>query len=344
MKRITMVLFLALMLTGCGKGAGGTPTPTPTTMGAMDAAVALIQEDMKLRLTQQYIEAERLETGAKMTATQQVLDATATQQVHQERAEQTKVAQAATHQAWQVTVQAGYAEGTATAQAAMIKATATAEAEMIRTTATAAAAGTSTAIGYVQATGTAQYQATQNVIQATQEAAAWSAQATAQAAQAESAQLAANRERMTNGVIAWGPWALALILTIALGYTLWKKSQVGTIERDENGFMPGLMVSHGGQKILFSPDRMAGPVVVMSRNGIITAPQLVDAAAQDATTRRAQAVEAINALPPQAQRQGMGLMAQTFNGPAPRSTIEVLPQGQIGGWVDEAESKLSEEI
>jgi len=327
-KIITLLMFFMLFLTACSADETATPTPE---MGVGDAAVKLIQEDMKLRLTQQSIEAARLETGARMTATQQVMDATATEQRHNENSQATRQAAAATQRVWDVTVQAGYAQDTATAEAKAAAATATEQAH-----------GTAVALGYLHATSTAQIQATERTVKATQDQASWSAQATAQSAQAESAQLAADRERMTNGVMAWGPWLIALVAMAVAAFAIIRKSQVGTVERDENGMMPGVMIFHKGQKMFVSPDRMFAPVLNFGRQGV-TAPQLVDMERQEGATRRAQAVEAINALPPQAQRQGMGLMSQTFN-EVTSKRIEVLGQEQLGGWIEEAESKLSEEI
>jgi len=328
MKKIITLMMLMLFLTACG--ADETPTPTPE-MSAGEAAVQLIQEDMKLRLTQQSIEAARLETSARMTATQQVMDATATEQRHVENIQATRQAAAATQRVWDVTVQAGYAQDTETAVA---RAAATQQAEQ--------AHGTEVALGYLHGTSTAQIQATERTVKATQDQASWSAQATAQYAQAESAKFAADRERMTNGVMAWGPWIIALVAMGVAAFAIIRKSQVGTVERDENGMMPGVMVFHKGQKMFISPDRMFAPVLNFGRQGV-TAPQLVDSERQEGATRRAQAVEAINALPPQAQRQGMGLMSQTFN-EVTSKRIEVVGQEQLTGWLDEAETKLSEEI
>ena len=53
-RRSLFSLLLMLLLTAC---SGGEMTPTPTAVsGAANAAIALIQQDMYLRLTQQAIE------------------------------------------------------------------------------------------------------------------------------------------------------------------------------------------------------------------------------------------------------------------------------------------------
>lgn len=127
--------ILVLMLASCGVQ----PTPMPTATPAMDAikaGVQLIQQDMYLRLTEQAVNNQRIETGAKMTATQQVIDATATQQRYNQDVLSTQQAATATQQTFQVTVVAAQAFDTATAQAqvtatqlAIIGLTATVEAK-----------------------------------------------------------------------------------------------------------------------------------------------------------------------------------------------------------------------
>lgn len=316
MRRVILFLMVTMLLSACGSAR----TPEPTDVSALAAGVQLIQQDMVLRLTQQAIESERLETSAKMTATQQVLDAAATREAHQEKLQMQKTTGAATQQAWAVTVEAARADDAATAQAQ----------------------DTGTAQALVGLTATVAARQTDMADQRTKEAPAIDAKNKALAAQAESARMAAEREQMTNGVIAWGPWAIILVVLCVVAYVIYRKSQIGTIERDANGMMPGVVLFHQGRKMLVSMDRMFAPVLEVGQDGI-SAPRLTDDEHQEGTTRRAQAVEAINALPPQAQKQGMGLMSQTFNTVA-RPTIEVMEAGAVSSWVDEAESKLGEEL
>lgn len=333
MKHFAMVMILLTMILTACSGEKDVPTPTQTPgMSAADAAVQLIQQDMYLRLTEQSVENDRIETSAKMTATQQVADATATAQVRAENARSTQQAGQATERAFSVTVQAGYARDTATAQAAAAHGTSTAQAQA---TATQQAVIGLTATIQAEATATADYK--------TQQAPFLFAQQTAVFAQAQSADLAAKRERMTNGVIAWGPWVLVIAL-IGVGiFVTIRKSAIGTVPRDANGMMPGVVIIAGKQKQFISPDRMAGPVITVEGHSV-TAPQLVSPDVQEATTRRAQAVEAINALPPQQQNRGMNLMGQTFNSTTPRASIEMVDESRVSGWIDEAENSLTEEL
>jgi hypothetical protein len=341
MKRLLIVWILLLVITSSCGGPVVTPEPTPTAavteMGAANAALELIRQDMYIRLTQQSAESLRVEMGARMTATQQALDGTATAVRHDENVAQAQAAAAATKVVWNVTVAAAKVQDEATARA---QAAATEQA-YVQATSTAYAQGTATQAAVIGLTATIQAAATAASAERTQQAPFVAAQMTAVQAQAESAELAATRARMTNGVLAWGPWVIVLAALGITAFSIYRKSQVGTVERDSNGMMPGVVIFHRGQKQFISPDRMFGPVLTLDQSGI-SAPVLADPDRQEGTTRRAQAVEAIGALPPQQQRQGIGLMSETFSQAAQRPNIEVVENGQVRNWIDEAESALGE--
>jgi hypothetical protein len=331
---VTVLIFAAL---ACSM-AENTPQPTATPE-LRAAAVGYLEQKMFDDMTQTANERAAVATAARLTATQQVLDATATEQRHAENVQATQAANAATQAVWNVTVAAAQAQDTATAQA-QAKAT---EQANIQATSTAEAYLTATQQALLGVTATIEHQETATADWKTQQAPFVAAQMTAVKAQAESAELAASRERMTNGVMAWGPWAIVLVAAAAFVFVTVRKSQVGTIERDANGMMPGVVIFHNGKKEFISPDRMPGPVITIEAQGV-TAPQLAAPEQQAETTRRAQAVEAINALPPQTQRQGMDLMAQTFNEVKPRPQIEWTEPVQVKNWIDEAEGRLNEEV
>ena len=114
-RRWVIIAVLLLMLTGC---SGEQPKPTPTEVsGVGNAAIALLEKNMYLQLTEQAITNETIKNAAIMTATQQMLDVTATAARHAENLQATQAAGEATKQAWVVTVSAAPARDTATVEA-----------------------------------------------------------------------------------------------------------------------------------------------------------------------------------------------------------------------------------
>lgn len=325
MNRLFVFSIVALLLTSCG--GAGTATPTAVS-GIGDAAVELIQQDMYLRLTQQAIDNERIETGAKMTATQQVINATATQQTHNENARATQRADSATQQAWQVTVEAGKAQDAATAQAASSQATATAE---WKATATEAAVIVATEKANANATATADYKTLQAPIV--------SAQATAIYVQTKKTEIELQKTQATMWVSAWGGWVFAIVAMAAAGFMLWKKSQVGVVPTDNNGRMQMVIINDNGRKVLVRPDVMAGPALEISKIGS-SMPQLVAPEIQREVTHGAQVVEAVRSLPPGYQRQALGMAAGLTPQNGAQINIQVVNPNNVSPVLDEVEGGL----
>jgi hypothetical protein len=281
-------------------------------------------------LTQQSIENERIEAGARMTATQQVIDATATQQVRAENAQATQQSAHATQQAWQVTVQAGQAFDAATAQA-----------DREQKTATAIVEGTATQMAVVATTATVQAQATQAAFEQTQQAPVVYAQQTAVFAQARKTEIELAKSETTMWVSAWGGWVFSLVVILTALFVIWKKSQIGVIPTDANGKPQMVVINQGGQKILVSPGLMPAPMLSVTRDGA-TMPMLVDQAFQEKTTHGAQVIEAIASLPPGYNRQAMGL-AGGLSAPTGGSVnIQVVQPGAVKGWLDDVEGQITE--
>ena len=326
-------VLVVFLLAGCGDGLAAVPTVTPTPVGGIvDAGVDLIRQDMYLRLTQQSIENDRIEAGARMTETQQVMDATATQEQRNKDAQATAQSAQATQQAWQVTVQAGQAFDAATAQAAREQATATAVVQ---------AAATQAAV--MAMTQKAESHATEIARQETQQAPVMYAQQTAVFAQARKTEIELAKAETTMWVSAWGGWLFALVVMGLAGFVIWKKSQIGVIPTDQNGKPQMVVINQGGQKFLVSPGLMPAPMLTVSRDGA-SMPMLVDQAFQEKTTHGAQVIEAIGSLPPGYNRQAMGLAgglsAPTGNGSV---NIQVVQPGQLENIRHELDAKLIEE-
>jgi hypothetical protein len=336
MKRILVISTLALILITLGgcSAAGYTnqqATATPG-MDAVAAGVQLIQQDMVLRLTQQAVDNARIEAGAKMTATQQVIDAQATveEKARKDRAaaaeaaredRATSMAGTATYEAWQVTVQAqqtkqaiDYANGTSTVQASQ----------------------TGQAIAYVAATGTSHAQSTENSVKATQDTATRNLKATEQSASAQSAQLAADREKMTNGVIAWGPWVGFAIALAAAVYFARQYLRVRAFKPDERGDAPYLVID--GVKVL-DLDGMPSALLDLKTQ---TAPLLTTPENSAQIKARDQFIDLnTRGLPNQfvQERKPAGQMGMP--GSAPR--VDLTPYTEVQKLLGGAEKQLSDE-
>lgn len=327
-RRSLFSLFFLLLLTAC---SGGEMTPTPTAVsGAANAAIALIQQDMYLRLTQQAIDNQRIETGARMTATQQVIDATATQARYEDNAKSTQRAESATQQAFSVTVAAAQAFDTATAQA--------------QRTATQAAnehQATATQLAVVGLTATVEAKATAVSEQKTQEAPLIWAKQTAVYAESQKTQIELQKTQATMWVSAWGGWFFALVVLVVAVFVIWKKSQIGVIT-DENGRVRIVMIN---QRAL-QPDLMFNPVLDFSQKNVVTAPALgVSDELQRQITHETKVVEAVRALPPGYQRQAMGLASGMVQKPAVNiQVIQPTETGIISQWDADIQGQMAQEV
>lgn len=313
------ILLLMLLLASCGIQPTPMPTPTPG-MDAIEAGVQLIQQDMYLRLTEQAVNNQRIETGAKMTATQQVIDATATQQRYSQDVRSTQQAAASTQQAFQVTVAAAQAFDTATAQAQ----------------------ATATQMAVVGITATVEAKATEIAAQQTQEAPLVWAKQTAVYAESQKTQIELQKTQATMWVSAWGGWFFALVVLAAAIFVLWKKSQIGVIA-DENGRVRVIMIN---QRAL-QPELMFGPVLDFSGKDVVTAPGLgIPEDVQRQINHETKIVEAIRHLPPGYSRQALGLTSSIAQKPAVNN-IQVIQPGETGlisQWDADIQSQMAQEV
>jgi hypothetical protein len=317
---VAISLLLLTILAGCGENGFSPPTATPSPtadIGIGGAVVELLEQEAYIRLTQQAIDNQRIEMGAIMTATQMVEDAIETQQARSDNATATSVAATATHQVWQVTVQAAQSQDTATAQAQ----------------------ATATAIHHQGVTATVIAGATATSAYSTQMAPIWEAERQAIEARAEKAEIELRQAQATELVDAWWLYVLVTVLVIAFLFYLYKKSQVGVI-LDERGRLRLVMV---GQTAL-NPDLMIRPVMDF-RDGQISAPRLdIADEAQQQIAHEAKIVDAISMLPPAGGQQGMRLVGNmTSQTPTGAVNIQVVQPGQLGDIRRELDSKLEDD-
>ncbi len=309
-RRFLFSILIVLLLTACG---GGQAEATPTTVqGVANAAVALLEKDMYLRLTQQSIDNERIQNAARMTATQQVLDNVATETKREDNRQATQQAAEATQAAWVVTVAAGQAQDTATAQAQ----------------------GTATQVAVIGSTATIEARSTESADKKTQAAPAIAAQQTAVYASSEKTVIELQNAKQLQWVSAWGPVALIVVALVAGLFYLWKKSGVGVI-LDESGKVRAIMI---GKRVL-QLELMFQPVIDFGAT--VTAPELgVSNDIQRQIVHETKVVEAISSLPPGYQRQALGMAGSLTTNPAAQVNIQVVQPDRLGPVLDEVEGGL----
>ena len=324
----SLVLLGLLLLTGCGASSRSQPTATPTPVkGVVDAGVEIIRQDMYLRLTQQAVENERIEAGARMTATQQVIQATSTEQmrrinaqeteqVRKQHAQETAQSNQATQAAWQVTVAAGQAQSTSISEA---QSTATQWA-VLGTTATVGAAATATAI------------------EMTVQAPVVAAKAEAMDIDIKLARMELEKAQARFWFDAYGGWVVAIVLVAAFGFYLWRKSQVGVIQ-DKDGSVKIVMIG----KDALNPSLMVRPLLTMTPGGF-RAPELVPDEMQARQAHERNIVDAVGSLGPGYGRPALGLTGSlTSPQQAGSVNIQVVQPGQLSDFRREFDAKLLEE-
>lgn len=312
----SLTLAMLLALSGCVGATFDAPTATPTPVyGVVDAGLELIRQDMYLRLTQQVIDNQRIEAGARMTATQVVIDAAHTQQARSDYATATERSAQTTAQVWQVTVDAAKNSDAATQQAQ----------------------ATGTAVYHLGTTATVVAAATATSDHRTQMAPIWAAEEQAAEARARKTEIELRQAQATEVVDAWWLYVLVFVLALAFLYYLWKKSQVGVIL--DRGRLRIVMVG----KTALNPDLMFRPVMDFS-DGQIQAPRLdVPDETQRQITHEAKIVDAISFLPPSGGGQGMKLLGSMTGQQSGSVNIQVLQPGQLSDIRRELDGKLEDD-
>lgn len=290
------IIYTAVPLTQTQIAMMATPSATP-----IPAAVAFAVAVEQARATSAAIEATMAWMNGQMTATAWARDAQATAQA----AQMTQVAFA-------------------------VGATATHEAMMLR--ATQQAAATATAYPPTATAQAVQAMHTQMAwaLQATNEANRLAVQATADAANAEIVRLALERERATNAVRAWGPWAILWVAFFVIAWFLLRWSSTRIVPRDAFGAAPVILRGNA----IIDPERSHGPVIIYDEEARIV-PGDPDVVA------RAQQVQLIRALPAgRPPVETSNLLPVTRGGQPP---IEVVDAEIVRGWLEDVESQIEED-
>ena len=356
-----ILLFFALFLGACGSGydtddarmvatnaALGTPpppqyqtaaaiylnltlTPTPGESNTVDLAATMLYDQLAANATEQAIKQEQLQREAAMSATAISIQTTATYRAEMDA----KATQGAREMA---TASAAAQFATATQQAYIIEATASKDAWNAQATATERSWSAT-------ATTDAQMHALEVEAMITQQA------ADTIRLEGESAQiaLAVERQRIKNKADAILPWSLVIVAIIIAGAWMYSASKFKEASRNPDGtFNLPLLRSKIGWTILRPELLPVGAASINDADGVIHYQAYDDPEQQAETTRRAQAVDALRALPPGREKQAMQITAGAFGSQQMLTDpgIDILPPAsnpQIGPVLDELEGQALDE-
>lgn len=327
MKKMIIILLSGMFAVLAGCIPATTPTPQPVNPGE----VALTMMSQKIDA-----EATQMAVNVQFTATAQIVGATATAQAHidaQATAEQArKDAQATAEQARkdaQATEQQRRDDIAATQVVMNMVATAEQDRRNVIGTATAQQQA-------IYHSMTAQVLPTHMI---------WTQEAVQQQQiiatnKVELSNLEVERQRKSNTLDALWKYAVATAAMIAAVIVVLRYSRVREIKNDETGVIEGLLVD---AKHLIRPQLMPGPALDLSGD-TVTAPQVTDKETQNEVTRRAQAIEALRAMPTERPTTNAALMTNSVFAESKKPVIQVLEAGQAQRTVlDELSDQVVEE-
>jgi hypothetical protein len=327
MKKMIIILLSGMFAVLAGCISATTPTPQPVNPGE----VALTMMSQKIDA-----EATQMAVNVQFTATAQIVGATATAQAHID-------AQATAEQARkdaQATVEQARKDAQATAEQARKDAQATEQQRREDIAATQM-------VMHDFWTATAQQQAIYNSMtaQVLPTHMIWTQEAVQQQQiiatnKVELSNLEVERQRKSNTLDALWKYAVATAMMIAAVIMVLRYSRVREIKNDETGVIEGLLVD---AKHLIRPQLMPGPALDLSGD-TVTAPQVVDKETQNEVTRRAQAIEALRAMPTERPTANAALMTNSVFAESKKPVIQVLEAGQVQRKVlDELADQVVEE-
>lgn len=309
MKRIFFALVLLSLLTGCGSASDASVTPTQEPDSPVDIAATMMQ-------VQVAAEATKMDVGIRMTATAQQMGVTSTAYA--------VATQAAVTQQYRQDMIATQQrlDAEATQQQARLDLQATQEQQRLDMQATQQAEATATSFWVTQ---TALPPAMTLTMIANQQDIALRDN------QIELSNLEVQQQREKNTPEWVIPMVVGVILAAVLGLYVVRYSRVREVK---NGDGDTEVLILDGDKIL-RPRLMPGPIVELKPEEI-TMPLLTSPQEQARVTERAQAVDAIKAMPPSTSPNAAGAFNKYF-GPGQDQPFDVIdaedapPAGLLDG-------------
>ena len=226
--------------------------------------------------------------------------------------------------------QATNVQGTAVAQATNIQGTAFAQSTSISGTQASYDRATSTSFAITQV-----YQPTADILTLQ----AVRIEQTVQAGEAEKVELAVRRQTAKNMLDAYLPWGIivAMAFVFSSGFSTWVKLRIHP--RDEHGRMQTMTreLPDGGV-VIVKPEQLESGIAKITGSGDVIRYAPIDKQEQSDINRRAQAVEAIAALPTPYAQKGPQLLSGEFGRSTPR--VNFVSGSAMNPVLDEADDQL----
>jgi hypothetical protein len=169
------------------------------------------------------------------------------------------------------------------------------------------------------------------------------AQATIQAGEAEKVALAVKRQAMKNGLDAFGPWVLLVVVggVAAWGYSKFIKTRPHV--RDQYGSRPILEREFKGGVVYYLPDLAKSGATAVLDDGTVVDYGPVDQQEFPNVVRRAQAIEAIKSLPSESANTGKQMINVEF-GKQGGGRVTIANATAMSPVLDEADRNLVSEV
>ncbi len=339
MKRIIILLVLALLVIGLSLIGCATP-PTPEPQNPAEIGMTMAAQAMDAKATQMRIDIQYTATAQVIAATQNVQNTQAAAAV----TEQFRADAQATDQQNRRDLAATEQQNRRDAAAAEQRRRDDAATEQARRDSEATAEQNQQNI---VGTATAQQQNIWN--QATLEVlpthAYWTQQAvfieqTLAADQAKLSNLEVEQQKDTNTIDWLAPLLAVATIIVVFAIVQIRKSRMQKVVNEEDGTVEGLLLD--GNRLI-RPQLMPGPVLILDGE-TVRAPDVTDPETQREVTRRAQAIEALRAMPTQAPTANAALMTNSIFGETKAPTVKVMPAMQLPREVlDELSDQVVEE-
>ena len=306
--------------------ATATPDPhwTPT-MSFYDFSGTQVAQQQNVQMTQnaQQLQIERERLAAEERARQEAEEAKRAQETAIAYSQQ-QTAEARVFYAQQT----AYAQSTQMMATAQYQATATMWQFQIDQQNTSVAAQSTSAVQPTHAIWT------QNAVNAI---------ATIEQGEADKVALAVRRQSMKNVFDAYLPWLIVVgsIIVLARGFAEFVKTRVHS--RDEHGRVPLIQLkTDNGDTIVVKPELMESSTMKIQRDGAVVRYSPMDVQEQSDINRRAQAVEAIAALPTPYAQSGAKIVTSEFK--STRARVTIGNPSSMGPVLDEADRGFLEEV